>query len=329
MNETILITGGTGSFGNRILKRLIPLKPKEIRVYSRDEKKQSDMKIVYKDMDNLSFFIGDVRDKNRLKEAMGGVDIVYHAAALKQVPSCENCPIEAIKTNILGAINLTECAIEAGVKKVITISTDKAVKPVNVMGMTKALQEKVMINANYSPFNKGTLFSCVRYGNVMASRGSAIPLFRSFIKLGKKIPITDLEMTRFMLTLDDAIDLVFFAIEHMEGGEIFVKKAPSIKMIDLARILYKQHHGSDENFEYNLIGILPGEKIHEILISEEEKARSEDKGDFFIIKDYKKTKSLPGTHSAYSSKNVITKDEEIFKLLNKSDKASNEEYYNK
>lgn len=327
MNETILVTGGTGSFGNRIIKRLASLKPKEIRVYSRDEKKQYDMKIAYQDMTNLYFFIGDVRDKSRLKEVMRGVDIVYHAAALKQVHNCENCPVEAVKTNILGAINVIECAIEVGVKKVIAISTDKAVKPVNVMGMTKALQEKIIINANYSPDNRGTLFSCVRYGNVMCSRGSAIPFFRQLIKSGKKVTITNEEMTRFMLTLDDAVDLVFFATEHMKGGEIFVKKAPSIKIVDLARILYKQYHGSDEGFEYTLIGILPGEKIHEILISEEEMHRSEDKGDYFIITNYKKTKYKSEIFEEYCSKDVISNEENIIQLLNKADKAANEEYY--
>jgi len=327
-NQVILITGGTGSFGNRILKRLAPLNPKEIRIYSRDEKKQYDMKIAYKDMNNLSFFIGNVRDKKRLKEVMTGVDIVYHAAALKHVPNSENCPGEAIKTNILGAMNIAECAIDAGVKKVITVSTDKAVKPVNVMGMTKALQEKVIINANYSPFNKGTIFSCVRYGNVMCSRGSAIPFFRGLIKSNKKITITDAEMTRFMLTLDDAIDLVFFATEYMEGGDIFVKKAPSIKIIDLARILYKQHHNSDENFEHTLIGTFPGEKIHEILISEEEKTRSEDKGDFFIIRDFNKRNLVSGINEEYCSKDVITEEEEIIQLLNKADESARKEYYN-
>ena len=326
--KTILITGGTGSFGNRILKRLLPLNPKEIRVYSRDEKKQYDMKYGdYQGIKNISFFVGDVRDRKRLGEVIAGCDIAYHAAALKQVPSCEYCPEEAVKTNINGAINLIDCAIEAGVKKVVAISTDKAVKPVNVMGMTKAVQEKLITAANDIPKNKTTIFSCVRYGNVMGSRGSAIPFFRKLIKEGKEVTITHPEMTRFMLTLDDAIDLVFFATEHMKGGEIFVKKAPSTKMVDLARMLFKQIKGSDSGFKYKIIGTYPGEKIHEILISEEERGRSVDKGDFFIIKKFEKMEHIEGPYDEYSSKNVITAEQDIMKLLQKADKAVQEDVH--
>jgi UDP-glucose 4-epimerase len=327
-NKTILITGGTGSFGNRILKRLSSFGAKEIRVYSRDEKKQYDMKLAYKDLKNVNYLVGDIRDSKRLRQALEGVDIVYQAAALKQVPSCERCPEEAIKTNIIGVMNLIDCAIDAKVKKVIAISTDKSVKPVNTMGMTKALQEKVIIAANDLPNNKDTIFSCVRYGNVMCSRGSAIPFFRDLIKFRKTITITHPEMTRFMLTLDDAIDLVFFATEHMEGGEIFVKKAPSIKIVDLARILYKEHNGSDKNFKFEVIGMYPGEKIHEILISEEEKVRSTDKGDFFVIKKFEKNEPFKDkSYEEYCSKNVITNEEEILKLLKKADLAASEDYY--
>ncbi len=337
--KTILITGGTGSFGNRILKRLKEHNPKEIRIYSRDEKKQYDMKLAYSDFSNLRFFVGDVRDKHRLDEAMHGVDIVYHAAALKQVPSCEECPEEAIKTNILGAKNLIDAAIKNNVKKVVAVGTDKAVQPVNVMGMTKALQEKLMISANYSPKNQNTLFACVRYGNVMNSRGSVIPFFRNLIKNNKKLTVTHEDMTRFLLTLDDAIDLVFFATEHMEGGEIFVKKAPSIKIVDLARLLYIEKHGNDKNFTYEVIGIYPGEKIHEILISEEEGRRCIDKGEYFII-EKDKTRNLSQSKDylraeqpkiskviEYSSKSEITGIEEIKELLKKADIAAGEEYY--
>jgi UDP-glucose 4-epimerase len=337
--KTILITGGTGSFGNRILKRLKDKEAKEIRVFSRDEKKQYDMKLAYSDISNLKFFVGDIRDKSRLREVVQGVDIIYNAAALKQVPSCEECPEEAIKTNILGAKNIVDCAIEAGVSKVIAISTDKAVQPVNVMGMTKALQEKLMIAANNSPNNKSTLFSCVRYGNVMNSRGSVIPFFRELIKSKKKLAITHAEMTRFLLTLDDAIDLVFFATEHMQGGEIFVKKAPSIKIVDLARLLYIEQNGSEKGFEYTIIGTYPGEKIHEILISEEEGRRCVDKGDYFIIttdkarklshaKDYLRAEQPKVSEVVeYCSKDELTDIGEIKKLLKRADEATTQEYY--
>lgn len=327
-NKVVMITGGTGSFGNRILKRMVGLGAKEIRVFSRDEKKQYDMKNVYKEMKNVRYFIGDIKDKERVREVMSGVNIVYHAAALKQVPSCEYCPGEAIKTNVIGVMNLIECAMDLKVEKFIAISTDKAVKPVNVMGMTKALQEKLIVNANNSTRNKGTLFSCVRYGNVMCSRGSAIPFFRELIAAGKIITITHPEMTRFMLTLDDAIDLVFFATEHMNGGEIFVKKALSMRIVDLARLLYSEHHGTDKEFEYEIIGMLPGEKVHEILISEEEMVRSIDKGSYFIIQSvFDNQPKKEGSTEEYCSKNELASRDEIAKLIKKADKAANEEYY--
>jgi UDP-glucose 4-epimerase len=326
-DKIVLITGGTGSFGNRILKRMANMGAKEIRVFSRDEKKQYDMKNAYKDMKHVKYFVGDIRDKKRLREVMEGVNIVYQAAALKQVPSCEYCPEEAIKTNILGVMNLIECALDAKVEKVVAISTDKAVKPVNVMGMTKAIQEKIIINANLLPNNKGTLFSCVRYGNVMSSRGSAIPFFRDLIKAGKAITITHPEMTRFMLTLDDAIDLVFYATQNMKGKETFVKKAPSMKIVDLAKLLYKMHHGTDNGFRYETIGMLPGEKIHEILISEEEMRRSSDNGSFFVIKSIFDNPDKNGSMEEYCSKDVITDENEILALIKKADKAAEEEYY--
>ena len=325
-DKVILITGGTGSFGNRILKRLEPYGPKEIRIFSRDEKKQHEMKSVYKHMKNITFFIGNVRDKERIKEIIKDVDIVYHAAALKHVGSSEYSPEEAIKTNIIGAKNLIDCAIEEGVEKFIAISTDKAVKPVNVMGMTKGLQERLMISANNSQKNGKTKISCVRYGNVMSSRGSIIPYFKDLIKNEKPVTITDENMTRFMLTLDDAIDLVFYATRNMKGGEIFVKKAPSIKILDMAKILYKQRHGTGEGFKYEIIGRILGEKIHEILISEEEISRSMDQGEFFVITQKRIDSSLT---KEYSSKEVLTNEDEIISLVKQADEVASEEYYNK
>jgi FlaA1/EpsC-like NDP-sugar epimerase len=326
--KKILVTGGTGSFGHRIVQRLLKYDPAEIRVYSRDEKKHYDMKIKYQGNQKIRFFLGDVRDKHRLSEVISGVEIVYHAAALKHVPMCELNPGEAVKTNIAGAKNLIDCAIEAKVKKVIAISTDKAVKPVNVMGMTKAIQEKLMIAANDLHNNQGTLFSCVRYGNVMGSRGSAIPFFRQLIADGKDITITDEKMTRFMLTLDDAIDLVFFATEHMKGGETFVKKAPSLSIVDLARMLYRRQKKTETGFSYKIIGIFPGEKIHEILISEEEISRSVDMGDYFVIHRVAPVQTMKGPFEEYSSKDSLVDASVIEPLLERAEAAERDTLYN-
>ncbi|QOR66326.1 SDR family NAD(P)-dependent oxidoreductase [Cytobacillus suaedae] len=279
-NKIILVTGGTGSFGNYIVHRLLTKDVKEIRILSRDEKKQYDMRIHYKNNPKLKFFIGDIRDLDRVNEVMKDVDIVYQAAALKHVSVCEMSPFEAVKTNVIGVKNVISAAISNQVERVICVSTDKSVKPVNVMGMTKAIQERLIISANQAPENNGTIFSVVRYGNVLLSRGSVIPYFRKLLSEGEMLTITDEKMTRFLLTLEDAIDLVMFATENAVGGETFVKKAPSAYIVDLAEVLCQE---GNKPFEYKVIGKLPGEKLDEILITEEELQRTEDKGDYFTI----------------------------------------------
>ena len=260
--QTILLTGGTGSFGKHFCEVMIKkYKPRVIRVYSRDELKQHEMRQKYGEQ-NLRYFIGDVRDADRLHRAMEGADIVVHAAALKQVPACEYNPLEAVKTNIHGAQNVIDAAIDTGVKKVIALSTDKAVNPVNLYGATKLCAEKIFIQGNSYRGRRGTQFSCVRYGNVIGSRGSVVPLFKDQKKTGK-VTITDIEMTRFWLTLDQAVDLVVNALQHMQGGEIFVPKIPSMKIVDLAKAIAPE-------CEIEVIGIRPGEKLHEVLFTEED-----------------------------------------------------------
>lgn len=278
--KTVLVTGGTGSFGNFIVHRLLSLGVREVRVFSRDEKKQYDMNVFYAGKKELSFAIGCVRDRDAVREAMRGVNIVFHASALKHVSKCEVHPSEAIRTNVIGAENVTEAALEEQVEACVAISTDKAVKPVNVMGMTKALMERTVLAGNLSRRNNGTRFSCVRYGNVLRSRGSVIPFFRRQLALGKRLTITDEAMTRFLLTLNDAIDLVLYAASASEGGDIFVRKAPAARIIDVAAILSAE---AERQFEYDVIGTLPGEKVDEILLSEEELPRSEDLGDYYRV----------------------------------------------
>ncbi len=330
-DKKILITGGTGSFGHHIVRRLLKYEPKEIRIFSRDENKQFHMshelgvEESYPKKDNISFFIGDVRDKSSVLKAMEGIDLVYHAAALKQVPSCEYFVWEAIQTNIIGAKNVIEAAIEKGVKKVIAISTDKAVKPVNAMGMTKALQEKLITTANYFKENSETVFACVRYGNVVASRGSVIPLFKKQIETGGPVTITTPEMTRFILTLTQAINLVFKATQMSVGGEIFVLKVPAVKITDLARVMIKEL-SPNKKIEIKEIGIRPGEKIHEVLVSETEAFRTVEEDDFYIILPQI---NLPKTFETYRDKKLVTfteyssqttkklKDEEIIQILKK------------
>lgn len=260
--QTILVTGGTGSFGKHFCKIMLEkYKPQVIRIYSRDELKQHEMRQQFGE-EFLRYFIGDVRDPDRLRRAMEGVDMVVHAAALKQVPSCEYNPFEAVKTNIYGAQNVIDAAIDVGVKKVIALSSDKAVNPVNLYGATKLCSDKIIIQGNYYSGPRGSRFSCVRYGNVIGSRGSVIPLFRDQKKTGK-ITITDKRMTRFWLTLDQAVELVLEGCNHMHGGEIFVPKIPSMKIVDLAKAIAP-------DCDIEVIGIRPGEKIHEVLITEEE-----------------------------------------------------------
>jgi UDP-N-acetylglucosamine 4,6-dehydratase len=261
-NQSILLTGGTGSFGKHFCKIMIEkYHPRVVRIYSRDELKQHEMRQQFGE-EYIRYFIGDVRDADRLKRAMEGVDIVIHAAALKQVPACEYNPLEAVKTNIHGAQNVIEAAIDTGVKKVVALSTDKAVNPVNLYGATKLCADKIIIQGNSYSGPRGTRFSCVRYGNVIGSRGSVIPLFRAQKKTGK-ITITDKRMTRFWLTLDQAVDLVLNALCHMQGGEIFVPKIPSMKIMDLAKAVAPE-------CEIEVVGIRPGEKLHESLITEED-----------------------------------------------------------
>ena len=278
-DKVLLITGGTGSFGNAVLKRFIDTDIKEIRIFSRDEKKQEDMRIAYKN-DKIKFYIGNVRDYRSIEDAMDGVDYVFHAAALKQVPSCEFFPIEAVETNILGANNVIEAAINHKVKKVIVLSTDKAAYPINAMGMSKALMEKVAIAKGINLEDGRTVICRTRYGNVMASRGSVIPLFCQQIEEGKPITVTNPEMTRFMMTLEDAVDLVIYAFEHGEQGDLFVQKAPAATIEVLADDIKELKHS---NVKTNIIGTRHGEKLYEVLVTKEEMVSAEDLGDYYRI----------------------------------------------
>lgn len=274
---TLLITGGTGSFGNAILRRFLSSDIREIRIFSRDEKKQDDMRKKYKSH-KLKFYLGDVRDYQSVLSAMRGVDYVYHAAALKQVPSCEFHPMEAVKTNVLGSENVLEASIACSVKKVVCLSTDKAVYPINAMGISKALMEKVMVAKSRS--SGSTLICATRYGNVMASRGSVIPVFVQQIRAGSPITITDPSMTRFMMTLDDAVDLVMYAFEHGKSGDIFVQKAPAATIGTLAQALIEL---LGAQLETQIIGTRHGEKLYEVLLSREEMAAAEDLGKYYRV----------------------------------------------
>lgn len=278
-DKTLLITGGTGSFGNAVLKRFLNTDIGEIRIFSRDEKKQDDMRRFYKN-DKIKFYIGDVRDLASVKNAMYGVDYVFHAAALKQVPTCEFFPLEAVKTNVLGTDNVLTAAIECGVKKVICLSTDKAVYPINAMGISKAMMEKVLIAKSRTVSPDKTLICGTRYGNVMASRGSVIPLFVQQIKSGQPITVTNPNMTRFLMSLDEAIDLVLFAFEHAQSGDIFVQKAPACTIGDLAQAL-KEIFDADN--EIKIIGTRHGEKLYETLLSKEEFLVAEDLGRYYRV----------------------------------------------
>jgi UDP-glucose 4-epimerase len=278
-NKILLITGGTGSFGNAVLKRFLNSDIKEIRIFSRDEKKQDDMRQFYRN-DKIKYYIGDTRDKRSIDSAMYGVDYVFQAAALKQVPSCEFFPMEAVRTNVLGCENVLDSALEHGVKNVIVLSTDKAVYPINAMGMSKALSEKVMVAKSRSLNGNGPVFCGTRYGNVMASRGSVIPLFIDQIKRGEPITITDPSMTRFMMTLEDAVELVLFAFANGKAGDIFVQKAPAATILTLAEAL-KELYKSDSQIK--IIGTRHGEKKYEVLVNREDMLKAEDMGDFYRI----------------------------------------------
>ena len=277
--KTLLITGGTGSFGETVLKRFLKTAVKEIRIFSRDEKKQEDLRLALND-DKVKFYIGDVRDYNSAFQATIGVDCIFHAAALKQVPSCEFYPLEAVKTNILGTENILNAAIANQVQKVVVLSTDKAVYPVNAMGMSKALAEKIVIAKSRVIPKSGPTLCITRYGNVMASRGSVIPLFIDQIKKGEQITITDPSMTRFLMTLEDSVDLVLHAFEHGNQGDIFIQKAPASTIADLAQALQELLNGSSE---IKVIGTRHGEKLYESLISREEMAKSEEMKRYYRI----------------------------------------------
>lgn len=331
-NKTILVTGGTGSFGNAIVDKLLTLNPKKIIIFSRDEKKQFDMGNKY-GSDKLRFVLGDVRDRDSVFHAMYGVDYVFSAAALKQVPNCEFFPMDAIKTNSIGSHNVIDAAIENGVKKVVVLSTDKAVHPINVMGMTKALMERIMIAASREK-RKETELCGTRYGNVMYTRASVIPYFIDLMKAGKSLTVTNKKMTRFLMPLSASVDLVLYALTQGENGSIYVKKSPAAAIGDLAQALV-------EIFDYKKgieeIGIRPGEKMYEELVSCEEVARTEDRGDYFRIKpevsemDYRQYyfKGIDGNHilpeDGYNSANTQQLNiEEIKKLLLSLDEIKQE-----
>lgn len=277
--KTLLITGGTGSFGNAVLKRFLDTDIKEIRIFSRDEKKQDDMRKHYNN-DKLKFYIGDVRNPESIRDAVRGVDFIFHAAALKQVPSCEFFPMEAVRTNVLGTDNVLNAAIAAGVKRIVCLSTDKAAYPINAMGTSKAMMEKVIVAKSRNIDPKDTIISLTRYGNVMASRGSVIPVFVEQMKANKPVTITDPDMTRFLMNLDEAVELVIFAFQHANQGDLFIQKAPASTVGDLAEAL-KQLFKSESKIK--IIGTRHGEKAHETLMTREEKAKAEDMGGYYRI----------------------------------------------
>ena len=278
-DKTLLITGGTGSFGNAVLRRFLNTNIKEIRIFSRDEKKQDDMRQLYKNP-KIKYYIGDVRNYDSIKSAMKGVDFVFQAAALKQVPSCEFFPVEAVRTNVLGCENVLNAAIENNVSRVIVLSTDKAVYPINAMGMSKALSDKVMVANSRNLSNSDMVFCGTRYGNVMASRGSVIPLFVEQMKKGEPLTITDPNMTRYMMTLDDAVDLVIFAFKNGKPGDIFVQKSPAATIEVLAKALMELY---DVKIPVKIIGTRHGEKLYETLVNREEMAKAEDLGKYYRI----------------------------------------------
>lgn len=277
--KTLLITGGTGSFGNAVLNRFLNTEIREIRIFSRDEKKQDDMRKFYKN-DKIKFFIGDVRDIQSVRNVMYGVDYIFHAAALKQVPSCEFFPLEAVKTNILGTENVLTAAIEAGVKRIVCLSTDKAAYPINAMGISKAMMEKVIISKSRTVSKDRTVICCTRYGNVMASRGSVIPLFVEQVKNNIPLTITNPNMTRFLMSLDEAVNLVLYAFKNGNQGDLFIQKSPASTIHDLAQAIKELFNDSKE---IKIIGTRHGEKLFETLLTKEEKVRAEDLGQYFRV----------------------------------------------
>lgn len=324
-DKILLITGGTGSFGNEVLKKFLNSDIKEIRIFSRDEKKQDDLRKQY-NLDKLKFYIGDVRDKASLNSVMKGVNYIFHAAALKQVPSCEFFPIEAVKTNVLGTDNVLSTAIENNVEKIICLSTDKAAYPINAMGISKAMMEKIAVSKARELGNDSKTTICLtRYGNVMGSRGSVIPLFYELVENKKVLTITDPSMTRYMMTLKDAVDLVLFAFENGKQGDLFVQKAPAATIDTLAKAILKY---KNSNVSTKIIGTRHGEKKHEVLVTAEEISRAEDMGHFYRIpmdnrnlnynNFYKNGNGKIKEHKAYTSKNTkLLNVDEVIELLKK------------
>jgi UDP-glucose 4-epimerase len=319
-DKRIVVTGGTGSFGNQIISELLPYGPELITVVSRDEKKQYDMGRQFEENASVRFVLGDVRDLERMREVLQGANLVYHAAALKQVPHCEFNPIEAVSTNVLGAENVRRAAIEAGVECVVAISTDKAVKPVNVMGMSKAIQERLMLLP--SATNQNTRFVCVRYGNVLGSRGSVVPVFLQYIHAGTPIPITHPDMTRFQLTLREAVQLVVLATVRGKTGELWVRKMPAAKIADMGKTLALGVTGN-RNYPSRIVGARPGEKMHEVLVSEEEMWRASSYEDHFCIPSWADEMPEPGPRSGpfpeYASNGVHQLTEEELYIMLESD----------
>lgn len=316
--KNILVTGGTGSFGHEIVDQLTKLGPAKIIIFSRDEKKQYDMQHEFEEYKQIiEFVVGDVRDYEAVREAMREVNVVYHAAALKQVPDMERHPLEAIKTNVLGTENVRRAADDRGADVVVLISTDKAVKPVNVMGMSKAVAERIFLNPTNISKSK-TKFVCVRYGNVIGSRGSVVPLFKEQILQNKPLTVTNFKMTRFLLRLEEAVELVFFATFNDSTGDLIVRKMPACYMEDLAKAMTRALTGR-EDYPIKEIGIRPGEKIHEILVSEEEMRRASEMGDYFLIHPYSSfEENYVNNLGEYSSdKTNILDQEAIITLLKK------------
>lgn len=313
--KKVLITGGTGSFGNQIVSRLIKLEPKNIVIFSRDEDKQYWLQKKFEESkDLLTFIIGDVRDYERLSDSMKGVDVVYHAAALKHVPSNELHPMEAVKTNILGAENVRRASIEHGVKVVVDVTTDKAAKPVSVMGMTKAIQERIFLSPTNISANE-TRFMCVRYGNVIGSRGSVVPFFRQRIKEGKSLPVTSNKMTRFLLRLEEAVDLVFYATLEQKSGLLIVRKMPACYIRDLAEVIAEELTGR-KDYPIEEVGIRPGEKVNEILVSEEEMRRAEERENHYVIHAFSESEK-----SGSESEGKLEYDSNSTHILNKQEIA--------
>lgn len=327
-DKVLMITGGTGSFGNAVLNRFLHSDIKEIRIFSRDELKQDNMRHIYQAKypelsDKLKFYIGDVRDINSVRNAMHGVDYIFHAAALKQVPSCEFFPIEAVKTNVIGTENVLTAAIECGVERIVCLSTDKAAYPVNAMGTSKAMMEKVIVAKSRTVSPDKTSIMCTRYGNVMCSRGSVIPLFINQIKEGKPLTLTDPDMTRFIMSLDEAVDLVLFAFEHGESGDILVQKAAATTVEVLAEAVKKLFNYTKEN---KIIGIRHGEKTYETLLTNEECSKAIDMGDFYRVPADKRDLNYDNylskgtdrnglTEFNSNNTNLLTIDETVKKLL--------------